>query len=290
MAGYDCQFSSPMTVTSFAKELTAFLERPGEKWISSEMFSGLKKAVDFQQLAKMTPEERRENQQVIKKVGDLIVASKPVLQKAHSQREIAFWERVLKNFQVSYTLLENMSKGKDRKVSDNNPRDEAMAEILIWLANDIYPDRKIIVWAASFHNIRNIEKINLGDSRLDYAGVVTMGQRIYERLADDTYSIAFTAYQGESGNVNRKETYDIGKASEGSLEDLIHRTGKEFLFVDFTQPRLNPTHWLCHPITARPLGYTQMKTVWPEHFDAMIFTENMIPSTRIKNKDLKKEE
>jgi hypothetical protein len=33
-----------------------------------------------------------------------------------------------------------------------------------------------------------------------------------------------------------------------------------------------------------------MKTVWPEHFDAMIFTENMIPSTRIKNKDLKKEE
>src|SRR5262249_24981275 len=40
-------------------------------------------------------------------------------------------------------------------------RDQQMARNLIWLAHEAYPKRKIMVWAAAFHLMRNPETVGM---------------------------------------------------------------------------------------------------------------------------------
>src|ERR1044072_7460263 len=51
--------------------------------------------------------------------------------------------------------LEGLARFRDAKgefkAADNNLRDQRMGENLIWLANERYKNRRIIVWAAAFH-------------------------------------------------------------------------------------------------------------------------------------------
>ncbi len=49
--------------------------------------------------------------------------------------------------------MEFVVSGKPLKPSDNNNRDLAMGETLVWLADEYCRGKKIIVWAASFHNM-----------------------------------------------------------------------------------------------------------------------------------------
>ena len=161
----------------------------------------------------------------------------------------------------------------------NNPRDASMAHSLLWLARKAYPDRKIIVWAATFHNMRRIDEIKANGEGPDYTGLVTMGHPVYEALGEDVYSIGFTAYQGKAGPAFR-EPFEVPAAPGGSFEDLCHRTGFEILFVDFKQTRRDPEHWLNRKISARPLGHSSKSAVWPRHMDGMIFTDRIMPSTR----------
>ena len=41
----------------------------------------------------------------------------------------------------------------------SNIRDSQMAENLLWLSNNEFKNQKIIVWAASFHIVKDIMKI-----------------------------------------------------------------------------------------------------------------------------------
>jgi hypothetical protein len=74
-----------------------------------------------------------------------------------------------------------------------------MGENLAWLLDQHYPGRKVIVWAASFHLMRNAPTIRCEDS--DYAGTVPLGHVAHDLLGDDYYALAFTAHSGRAGNL-----------------------------------------------------------------------------------------
>ena len=66
------------------------------------------------------------------------------------------------------------------------------------------------------------------------------------------YTVAVLAYQGRYGTAFAQPT-DLLQPSAGSLEDLFHRTGLPYAFLDLSQAGRLPG-WLKGPLIARPMG------------------------------------
>ncbi len=292
MAGFDPQFSTASAPGRMQKEILDFLEDVNPPLLSSEQKEIIQKSLNqFTEFRKMPPEQRQKfrfvhepnGEQVLESVIGQLIKRQNGLLDLKSRRDLDFYVRCLQNLEVFEALMRKLSEisasGGSMKSSDNNIRDQRMGENIIWLAKQRYPDRKIIVWAASSHNSRNLPSSvpEVDGMKSLYEGYVSMGQVAHDVLGDDMYSIAFTAYEGKAAILGR-DPEDIGPAPEGSLESLMHQVGKPYLFVDFRNIQKDSNHWLHQPIMARPLGNVEMKGDWAMVFDAMIYTETMIPS------------
>lgn len=202
----------------------------------------------------------------------------PALALRHSPRELAFMKHVADNL---HQFERQSIATADRQNMDVKElyaiRDGAMGKNLNWLAEEYFRGHKIIVWAASTHIMRDVPQERVGPGQA-MQRIVAMGEHVCKRFGDAAYTIAFDAYDGKRGVAFNPRHGDIPPAPEGSFAALCKQTGKEMLFVDFKG--LSKDHWLRQPLVARPRGYGQMKAVWPDVFDAMIYTETMTPATR----------
>lgn len=290
MAGFDCQFSAPSSWESFPKNALSFLQDAGPSLLNEAETGLLAKVLDLETVMKLPQAEKDKYKEFVARLPELVEKHRTALEGVHSRRVISFWKRIFMNMKSWYEEIEAAFSGKPLKPSDKNVRDLAMGETLVWLADEYYKGEKIIVWAASFHNMWRGSEIDTGTPELDYRNLRTMGDTARERLKDEVYSIAFTAYQGKAGAAQQNaEPWDIKTAPEGSLEEAFHGTGQQFMFLDFRQLRDKPEHWLRKKISARPLGYSPMKTDWTRHFDAVIFTDMMEPSAIAENPTPKKD-
>jgi erythromycin esterase len=156
----------------------------------------------------------------------------------------------------------------------NNVRDRAMAENLLWLANERYAGKKVVVWAANFHILRDAADID--DSR--YRGVVPMGQIVFDALGQGMYSLAFTAYGGKAGQPGAP-VKAIAPAPAGSLEELLHQTGKPLALLNLRN--VPPGAPLSQRMVAQPLGYTPLPALWSRAFDGVFAIDAMAPSTPV---------
>ena len=153
-------------------------------------------------------------------------------------------------------------------------RDIQMADNLTWLATECYPQRKIIVWAASFHIARNIQQIEVPDGSVDYKNMTQMGHVAHASIkSKKLFTVGFTAYEGRAGTFFRP-SFEIAKAPKGTFEDVCFQADLENAFVPLT------AKWLDQEQFMRPLGYSWMKSKWSKNFDAMVFNRTMTPSTR----------
>lgn len=197
----------------------------------------------------------------------------------------AFWLQMLESietnakqkWQIGLTRSDEENAFPDPSVYQM--RDIQMGRNLIWLANERYPNRKIIVWAATFHNARNLDQIETTDPELQelFDQVSVMGDVVWEALGDQIYSLGFTAYSGTAGTVWQPPE-ELEKSSEGSLEDLINRADLEYAIVDFRHPPPGG-EWLQDRIVSRPISYMEMTASWPITLDGMMFIRDMTPST-----------
>ena len=155
-------------------------------------------------------------------------------------------------------------------------RDVQMGKNLIWLAKERYPNRKIIVWAATFHNARNLGTIEVSDPKLArlYPGVTPMGEVAWKALGDELYSLGFTSYEGEHARFFTPVAAVLPKPSAGSLEDLCARAGLVNAWIDFRGS------WPRAALTGRLLGHTEMRADWSRVVDGVVFLRKMERSSR----------
>lgn len=285
MAGFDCQLSTTRSAESFLSDIKTFFSKAEIEFLSDENQTLFEEALDLKKLRSMSEEKRSNHKQNMELLLRLLMDSQNELAGYHAPSEIDFWIKSLNGYRIYFDIIDKMLSGKERSVLDNNIRDAVMAQNLIWLVDEAYPHEKIIVWAATMHNMRRIDQVQTNKPSLSYKGVVTMGHPVYEKLKDEVYSIGFSAFQGKAGNVFQKEPYDIFPAPENSLEEICHRTGYEMLFIDFKGTVKDEDHWLNQKMKARPLGHSVMDAIWPQHLDAMIFTDTVTPSTRIQKEN-----
>lgn len=217
---------------------------------------------------KPTPED----QQALFATIDSISAR--VAKLSSHDREVAFWKQNLKSIRA-HSVYTFAPQPKEFKATDNNGRDAQMADNLIWLARNRYPNKKIVIWGATFHNMRNPQTV--GDTGT-YAGLQTMGHLTWKALGSEIYNLGFVASEGKAG-VWRGEPWEIPKPQEGSLDVLLAATKFNYAIVDFRHLPKNGA-WLHDRMASGPLGYSPMKADWTQVLDGIMYTRVMQPSTK----------
>ena len=265
LCGFDCQFTARASRSFLIEDMNTLLNKLDTTALNDEqrayiMTTRTKLSALFRRLRNLNQEQR-------KLLYNVLSAWQKALDTAHpsdalSECELAFWRQ----FMASTSTLATMRSEPDKTVG---LRDEQMARNLIWLARTAYPKRRVIVWAASSHITRNPPS--------DW-NKTTMGHEVWKVLGKEVYTIAFTAAEGWWKVPSMRMAEQLKPPAAGSLEDLFVQAGYENAFVDFRG--LGPDGaWLRKKLIARPTGYVNVEANWPEMFDAMVFTKNMIGST-----------
>ena len=131
-----------------------------------------------------------------------------------------FWERITENIK---SLYRTNYKGLSH-------RDKQMAKNVSYLANYEFPDKKIILWAASLHlmdNITNIE--NYKKFPEDY----TAGYFLRKEFREQYYVIGFVPATGTTGfkgylGMGKKKT----RAKKGSIErHILDNYNPDYAFI-----------------------------------------------------------
>src|SRR5262245_10330290 len=112
--------------------------------------------------------------------------------------EAALWRQILKSMKV-YTEFRHHMDPDSATVADIARRDAGMGDNMVWLAREAFAGRKIIVWAATYHNVRNLHLVGINSPFLQ---VKTMGHYVWEALSAQTYNVAFLGYEGRTGWAN----------------------------------------------------------------------------------------
>jgi erythromycin esterase len=163
-----------------------------------------------------------------------------------------------------------------------DPRNRQMARTLVWLAEEVYPQEKIVVWSASSHGLRNLSSIERLDSKGSYEGRTSMGDALAERFEGGTYTLGITAHGGQYGAFywEDQDPETIVEPSAGSLEALLGALPHDYSILNFTD--VSSSHWLSQPQVSRVLGYTEMRADWTEVMDGLLFIRTMQPNTKVE--------
>lgn len=270
LAGFDCQFTASASRAFLVDDLKAFIKNQNIDALSDDELRSF-----CEQLQGLIIRDfkgsKSDFDEALKKLTDQV-------SKADSKddKDLDFWRQNLKSVQA-YADYTWKDENDDRKKSVVD-RDAQMAENLIWMHQNQFPNRKIIVWAASFHIMRNPSGIEVPSGSVDYSEMVQMGHGVHKALGDKVCTVGFTAYDGTAGAYFRPK-FGIGVAPAGTLEDVFVQAEIENGWLS-----LNPNEaagkWLNEKMFSRPLGYAWMKANWGQHFDAMVFNREMKPSTQ----------
>ena len=201
-----------------------------------------------------------------------------------SEHDRGFWARVLENLSVDipYRLGPNPFPALELV----ELRDRQMAQNVLWLMNELYPDKKLVVWAATLHTSRNLHLIDVTEDYDTPWGLTlqemyrekrVMGDYLRDELGEEMYSLGFTTFEGYFYR-GRGEPGRIEPASAGSLEELLARADIGNAIVDLRSSSPG-SEWLGEALTARLIGHSKMVAEWPRLLDGVFFIPEMTPST-----------
>jgi erythromycin esterase len=151
-------------------------------------------------------------------------------------------------------------------------RDSAMADNLTFLARELYPDKKIIVWAANLH-VRH--------ANADTTWVFpTMGTWLAERFRDELYTIGL--YPNRGTVPGTRTLFSIEPAEPGTMERLLSDAGPAQLFVDLLhQPASAGSRWMFEPMLSRDASISGPQAMLPvlivprDQYDGLLFIDRV---------------
>jgi erythromycin esterase len=284
LCGFDCQFTAEASKKHLLADVKGVLAQLDEKAID-----GATRATLLQALEAMVKDEKAPAPEVRAQQRKALAAFAKALADASPSAELpagelAYWRQLAaSNVAQAESHWFGKKEGKIDYIGLTNLRDPQMARNLVWLAREAYPKRKIIVWAASLHLMRNPTTVRPQDNPLPqdyYRGIVTMGHEVYKALGKETYTLAFMAAEGAAGNPWGR-AWALNPVEPGSLEGMLAAAGHTYAVVDFRHLDESGA-WLRRKMTARPLGHTDMTADWTNVFDGVVFTRTMFPSTQAK--------
>jgi erythromycin esterase len=151
-------------------------------------------------------------------------------------------------------------------------RDHAMADNLTFLARELYPDKKIIVWAANIH----VRHANAATTWV----FPTMGKWLSERFRDELYTIGL--YPNRGTVPGTRSLFSIDPAEPGTMERLLTDAGSSQLFVDLLhQSPGSGTRWMFEPMLSRDASISGPQAMLPvlivprDQYDGLLFIDRV---------------
>jgi erythromycin esterase len=149
-------------------------------------------------------------------------------------------------------------------------RDKGMAENLDFLLDELYPGKKVIVWAHNQHVRHKNEAIAAKPMRM-------MGSWLVGRHRKELYTIGFYVYRGRMAN-NSRTVYDVERAKAGSLESILYQARKKFIFLDLAkQKRRSGNEWVFTAIPTFNLGKDEEVMIPKDQYDGIVFIDTVNP-------------
>ncbi len=274
LAGVDCQFTGSASRDFLVAELRGFLETAGSTLVNDERYAAF--SMQLQALVDGDWWDTKPDAEEKEWFDGFLQELRTEVEDLPPSGDLDFWIQTLESieqqalFNWSYVIGEwhpEFSSIRDMQMGDN----------LLWLLEKGFPDRKIIVWAATLHVARELAEIVIVNSQFSYEGYTSMGQVVWDGIGQDAYVVGFTAGGGRAGTWGN-QPIELDPAEPESLEDLFMKAGFENAFLDF---RDTPPggEWLQAELLSRPMGYAYMRARWPHHMDGMVFIREMEPSS-----------
>jgi erythromycin esterase len=288
VCGFDLVYTAPASARTLPGELDAVLSQvPTESLTAKQRAAAVAGCKKLATLGNLLNKEEVEAFTAARKA---LAEMKPT--GALPAEELAFWR------QLMATLLEQAdayaaSQERPQRIEHyhGNIRDAQMARNLVWLAREVYPQRKIIVWAHARHLAHNSETVAMvvepGKTPAErktvypYLKMRAMGDDSHKVLGKETYSLYFTAAEGEWQTVADPKPLKLKPLIPGSLDDLLVKAGCENAFLDF-RGRGNGGRWLEERLVARFYGNMDYEADWTKVCDGLVFTRKQTPSTPVK--------
>lgn len=219
---------------------------------------------------------------VLQQTLDLLDVERERLEQHHEPWRVGFAQRAIGDamsfVRVRMAVQQAGGRAMDVGMDLLNERDDRMGDNIVFLAEEVYPDRKLIVWAATFHGIYDLAAITFPAQPGMYDTMHAAGMTAHRMLGDDLYHIAFVAEGGEVRNVFGNGQGRLPPRPKGSFEDALTRIEHPFLFMDLRG--LPHDHWMYEPTVMAPLGNAPMTAIWPDQFDAVFSIETEFPASR----------
>jgi len=267
LAGFDTQFSTILKARpADLRDLLAVID-PG---VAADAF-----ALDTELVRLYFLDRPAARSQAAGELADMTAryeALADVIERQQGRLERAFPERPLyprvmgQAMRRAPSLLRSIA-GSD--VEYGAIRDEGMADTLTWLAHDLFPERKIIVWAHNYH-VRH-------DGPAIPPRARNMGSFIVQRHRDELYTVGLFMYWGQAA-WNDRTLYTITQPLQNSLEALLGRTGTPASFVNLLGEAPSPgTAWMFQPVAAKEWGFTDEDQILSRQYDGILFVDQVHP-------------
>ncbi|KOS63164.1 erythromycin esterase family protein [Lysinibacillus agricola] len=155
-------------------------------------------------------------------------------------------------------------------------RDQAMMENLLWLAEEIYPTEKFIVWAHNDH-IRKAQS----EVMVSYP-VKLMGELLPDIYKKYSYVLGLYMASGETAN-NSKEPIAVLPPVKGSIEDILSSTNKPYTFIDLrNRQNERGNSWMFEPRLSYSWGVRQESLVPRDQYDGLLLIDKVSKPHYIK--------
>ncbi len=271
IAGFDCQHEMPYGRKNYVNDLTSFITNNSLKIrddIKYQKFiSLLKRLIAFD-----TKSETSINE--INLFNEVIDSVQSKLSGIKESYDAKLWSQELRSLKKEARSVWNPSNLKG--MSKFAARDSAMAENLVWLVNNKFKGRKVIVWAASFH-IAKGNKHFIKTKHFDPAKIVTMGNVVNSLLPDQVYNIGFVSSEGQYSEWYAKDSPNYAiKRSASSFEQFLAKTQYDFAFVKMREI-INDK-----PFNMAGIDYFENSAVWNKIFDGIFYIRVMRSPTYMK--------
>ena len=251
VSGVDCRHAMPYTKNNYTKALTAFTKAQSvlttDTTSLNAFLSIANELIEKEYNIKIPKEEQTFFIQYLEKVTPSIT------DPFWKQEFINLKGGALNSFAFSYNTI----------------RDIYMSKNLLWLYKEKFKGKKMIVWAHSSHNAKNIDKI-------PHQIITSMGNEVYKLLKDSIYVVGFSSLTGRAGRIVFNMKYKVDKARKNSFESWVSTMNYDYGFVNFNSLKGNTVFYM------KGLGHSAEKTDWTKVFNGVFFIKNMYPCDKTK--------
>lgn len=264
LIGFDHQFSSDISKTHFLNDFIGFLEK--EKIFDTRSKDYDKFLEELERIIRLSNYGKTYSEETKKIINAYTKMIYQFLEKKDNKKfEDYFWMVICKNIDIETIHMEKI---------EGNSRDKEMANNISWIKNHLYPNEKIILWAASSHLRFNPKLVDYEDLK----NSIPTGEALKKQYQEKYYFLGFTSYEGKYGKGMMNMKVKTPKKEDSFEYNLREFTDKNaFIPLNTADEKFKQTYF-----TANIFGNISLKMKIFDVADGIIYLRKMTKVHKIK--------